>query len=71
MPDTPPIPFGYRAVQGQAQKGDGVWDGAAGKFRKARKCWPSTEPTAVFIIRRCDVAQEPLPLPTAPEVVEW
>jgi hypothetical protein len=57
MPDHPPIPHGYRLVQGPAQKGDGVWDGT--RFRKARKQYPSTEPA--IIIRRCEVVQEALP----------
>jgi hypothetical protein len=62
----PPIPFGYRSVT-TAQKGDGIWDGT--RFRKARKCWPSTEATAVCIIRKCEVVQEALPITGVPQVV--
>lgn len=55
---TPPeIPFGYRQIQGRAQKGDGVWDGE--RFRKARKDWPSTEPA--IIIRRIEPVQTEIP----------
>lgn len=56
MNNTPPIPFGYKLVQGSAQKGDGVWNGE--RFAKARKQWPSTEPA--IIIRRCEVRQPEL-----------
>jgi hypothetical protein len=67
MPDAPPIPYGYRSVTA-AQKGDGIWDGT--RFRKARKVWPSTEPTAVCIIRKCEVVQAALPITEPAQVVE-
>lgn len=70
MTSQPPIPYGYRAVTGQLQKGDGLWNGES--FKKVRRI-----PTEVIVrktkmlypvagegtlaIRRCEVVQEELP----------
>lgn len=58
MSDEPKIPFGYRRVTGQLQKGDGVWNGT--RFRKVAKRYPSTEAVELFAIRRCEVVQTEL-----------
>ena len=69
MDNEPQIPFGYRRVQGQSQKGDGVWDVANQCFRKVKKCYPTTEPAPLFIIRKCAVEQAIIPvLPGEEEV---
>lgn len=47
------IPYGYKLIQGQAQKGDGVWNGE--RFVRVKKVYPSTEPAV--IIRRQEVVQ--------------
>lgn len=59
MSADPKIPFGYKQVQGQSQKGDGKWDGT--KFRKVRRnCYPyATEGDVV--IRKCAVEQTEIP----------
>ena len=72
--NTPEIPFGYKRVFGQLQKGDGVWDGQ--KFKKVRKelvpvtvmrmRWPIVQQAATIAIRRCTVEQAPLPLEPSP-----
>lgn len=62
------IPFGYKQITGPAQKGDGSWDGT--RFRKVRRCWPSTEPTATVLIRKCEVTQPEIVLGNAGEM-EW
>lgn len=56
------IPFGYRRITGQLQKGDGVWDGE--RFRKVKKEYPHSDghPGFLFAIRKCEVIQEALPL---------
>ena len=61
MDNQPAIPFGYRAVIGQSQRGDGIWDGT--RFRKVKKEYPHSEvrPGFNFIIRKCEVAQAELP----------
>ena len=68
------IPFGFKRVFGQLQKGDGVWDDATQKFKKVRKeltpvtvmrmRWPIVQQAATIAIRRCTVEQAPLPLET-------
>lgn len=58
MPTEPTIPFGYRQVSGQIQKGDGVWNGT--RFAKVKKEYPRTDDDRVFI-RRCETVQPPLP----------
>lgn len=58
MNTNPQIPFGYKAVQGQLQKGDGVWDEAAGKFKKVRKEYPFVGTRQLFAIRKCVVIQK-------------
>jgi hypothetical protein len=64
--ETPKIPFGYRRVVGQLQKGDGVWDGE--RFRKVKKQYPNADGCgALLAIRRC-AAQQPV-LPGTEEAV--
>lgn len=58
--DAPNIPYGYRAVTGQLQKGDGLWDGE--RFRKVKKGYPFLGTVEGVAIRRCEVTQEALPL---------
>lgn len=55
----PPIPFGYRRIFGQSQKGDGIWNGV--KFVKVKKVYPSTDAAQPFIIRKCVVEQTEIP----------
>lgn len=57
QPPHPVIPYGYRQVTGQLQKGDGVWDEAAGKFKKVRKEYPFVGTRELFAIRKCEVVQ--------------
>lgn len=64
----PKIPHGYKRVTGQAMKGDGTWNGE--KFVKVRKCWPSTEPTATVLIRKCEVVQPEIVLGELKDM-EW
>lgn len=66
---VPKIPFGYCLVQGQSQKGDGIWDGT--RFRKVKKGYPFAGDSGAVIIRKCEVEQEPLPMVVAEvEVME-
>jgi len=73
MGDEPQIPYGYKRVFGQLQKGDGILDLAAGKFikvkrvpteviiRRTKMLYPCALPTSgVVAIRRCEVVQPPL-----------
>lgn len=54
----PTIPFGYKLVTGQAQRGDGIWDYSAGKFVKVKKEYPWGAPLKErIIIRKCEVVQ--------------
>lgn len=54
----PQIPFGYRRVFGQAQRGDGMWDYSAGKFVKVKKEYPWGAPLKErIIIRKCEAVQ--------------
>lgn len=57
METDPKIPYGYKQIQGQSQKGDGVWDGT--RFRKVKKAYPIVRYPEVMI-RRCEVVQEEL-----------
>lgn len=57
MPCDPKIPYGYRRVTGQSQKG--VWDGT--RFRRVKKDWPVV-PDTTMMIRKCVVTQVALPL---------
>lgn len=57
----PIIPFGYKRVYGQLQKGDGVWDGA--EFRKVKKGYPNADGAPeLFAIRKCVVEQTRFPI---------
>lgn len=55
----PAIPFGYKRITGQLQKGDGVWNGT--RFAKARKQYPFAGDAGIVAIRRCEVEQAELP----------
>lgn len=50
----PKIPFGYRVVTGQSQKGDGIWNGV--RFAKVKKVYPQIAAGQVAI-RRQEVVQ--------------
>ncbi len=68
--DTPTIPFGFRPVVGQSQKGDGIWNGR--RFAKVKKGYPFAGDSGAVIIRRCEVVQPALPgTEQQPEVMEW
>ncbi len=56
----PAIPFGYRRITGQSQRGDGIWDGT--RFRKVKKEYPFIGSGALtrIIIRKCAVEQPAL-----------
>lgn len=57
----PAIPFGYRRISGQSQKGDGIWNGT--RFVKVRKEFPwADHAPAHIIIRKCAVEQTALPV---------
>lgn len=60
MSNTPKIPYGYRAVTGQLQKGDGLWNGE--RFVKVRKGYPFIGTVEGVAIRRCEVVQEVMPI---------
>ncbi len=56
----PQIPFGYKRVHGQLQKGDGVWNGT--RFAKVKKEYPCAEGLhLLFAIRKCTVEQVQIP----------
>jgi hypothetical protein len=56
----PIIPFGYKRITGQLQKGDGVWNGT--RFAKVKKQYPSTDfRYSLFAIRKCVVEQTEIP----------
>jgi len=57
IPTEPQIPFGYRRVHGQSQKGDGIWNGR--RFVKVKPVWPDIKVDDV-VIRRCEVVQPEL-----------
>ena len=64
----PTIPYGYKRVYSQLQKGDGVWNGE--KFvrvkrvpteviiRKTKMLYPCVMPDGPVAIRRCEVEPE-------------
>lgn len=60
MTSDPKIPYGYRTVTGQLQKGDGLWDGE--RFVKVRKGYPYIGTVEGVAIRRCEVVQTKLPV---------
>lgn len=66
MSDNPHIPFGYKRVHGQSQKGDGRWNGE--RFEKVKKEYPQVQETDL-VIRRCDVVQAEMPIPTEPDSI--
>ncbi len=58
----PEIPYGYKRVTGQSQRGDGIWDSAREKFVKVRKEWPWADGLVPrFVIRKCVVEQTVIP----------
>ena len=72
--DPVKIPFGYKRVFGQLQKGDGILDLASGGFikvkrvpteviiKKTKMLYPCAMPqSGKFAIRRCTVEQTELP----------
>ncbi len=71
MSSEPQIPFGFRRVFGQLQKGDGVLDPATGKFKKVKReptqitatrmRYPIVMLAATVAIRRCDAEQTEIP----------
>lgn len=69
MSDTPTVPFGYRLVAGQLQKGDGLWDGK--RFRKVRKDYPYIGTREGIAIRLCEVVQPVIPETVAAHEEEW
>lgn len=70
MPDAPEVPFGYKPVTGQLQKGPGLWDGQ--RFRKVRKEYPFLGTREGFAIRRCEVVQTEILATAAPaDEMEW
>lgn len=60
MTDNPAIPYGYKVVTGQLQKGDGIWDHVNRKWRKAKKVFPYVGEYCVIAIRKCEVTQPAL-----------
>lgn len=74
MSDTPPIPYGYKRIQGQLQKGDGVWNGT--RFARVKKVltpvtvmkmrWPVAGDDAIAI-RKCEVEQTIIPETQPPQ----
>lgn len=66
----PAIPFGYRRVFGQAQRGDGIYDHERGEFAKVRKAWPTTDQKSVILIRRCEAVQTEIAGAEAVETME-
>lgn len=71
MPAEPKIPFGYKQVQGQSQKGDGIWDAVAGKFRKVKKQYPFCGGSFPVIIRKCEAVQQELPVASGCRIFEF
>lgn len=81
MSADPQIPYGYKRVVGQLQRGDGILDLAAGGFikvkrvpteviiRKTKMLYPCVDPqSGTIAIRKCVVEQAELPGTTdAPE----
>lgn len=71
MDSEPEIPFGFKQVWGQLQKGDGVWSPEHGRFVKTKKVptpvtvtkmrYPIVTQAATVAIRKCEVVQAELP----------
>ena len=59
MSSEPHIPYGYKRVTGQLQKGDGLWDGE--RFRKVKKGFPYIGIVEGIAIRKCEVVQTEIP----------
>lgn len=59
MTPNPHIPFGYKRVTGQLEKGDALWDGE--HFRKVKKGFPYIGLVQGFAIRKCQVVQTEIP----------
>lgn len=59
MGDAPQIPFGFRPVTGQLQKGDGLWNGK--RFAKVRREYPFIGTREGVAIRKCEMVQETIP----------
>lgn len=57
--NDPKIPFGYKRVFGQLQKGDALWDGE--RFRKVKKGFPYIGLMEGIAIRKCEVVQAEIP----------
>ncbi len=64
------IPYGFKRVFGQLQKGDGLWNGT--RFAKVKKQYPNTDERIglLFAIRRCEVEQAELLRIATPEPME-
>lgn len=62
------IPFGFKLVQGQLQKGDGVWNGT--RFAKVKKVYPFAGTLDIIAIRKCEVEQLAMPA-TEPPAPGW
>lgn len=65
MSNPPKIPFGFKQVQGQSQKGDGRWNGR--RFEKVKKEYPMITENQT-VIRRCEVQQPDLLEPRTMEM---
>jgi hypothetical protein len=61
MPSEPEIPFGYKRVHGEVERGDGVWRSDINKFVKVRKEYPFAGTDGRVFIRRCTITQPELP----------
>ena len=55
MTEEPKIPFGFVRIFGQAQKGDGIWNGH--RFAKVKKGYPFAGDAGHVIIRRATITQ--------------
>ncbi len=81
MTDEIKIPFGFRLVVGQSQKGDGIWDGTRFRkvkrvpteviIRKVKKLYPCAMPGGHVIIRRCEAQQTVIPATVETGEEEW
>lgn len=69
MTEPVKIPYGYRVVTGQSQKGDGIWNGV--RFRKVRKGYPFAGDSGAIIIRRQEVVQTEMQVVAQVQVEEW
>jgi hypothetical protein len=66
---VPQIPYGYRRVVGQLQKGDGLWDGT--RFRRVRKGYPYIGLLQGVAVRKCEVVQQQIPATVPDSELEW